>query len=610
MPGSGANYPPIADHALIGDCHSAALVSTGGTIDWCCLPRFDSPSVFGALLDSTKGGRWDLDALQTQEVRRRYLEGTLVLETTLATSTGEAIVTDLFSMREGGRSRPRRELLRFVHGARGRVEFSTLIAPRFDYGETSPWVREHEGGVFSLVGSSNGLVIWSDVHLRMDGEHALRAEFAVETGEQRSFSLRFEPPEDLVPEGATAAALDAHRAETIDWWQGWSDAARIEGPRGAGALRSAIVLKAMTYAPSGAMIAAPTTSLPESSGGSRNWDYRYSWIRDSTFAVRALDELGFGDEANGFRRFIERSAAGNAHELQVLYGVGGERRLPEVALDHLEGYAGARPVRVGNRAAGQFQLDIFGELMDLAWEWHLRGHSPRGDYWRFLKGIVEEVERRWREPDRGIWEIRGDPQQFVHSKMMCWVALDRAIKLTDGADVDGDAAVERWVETREEIRSRIEGEGYDHGRGVFRRAFGSDELDAALLLLPQFGFVGYTDPRMLRTADAISDDLSREGLISRYVASDGLDGNEGTFIACTFWLAECFARQGKDEEALTVFQRAESTANDLGLFAEEFDPERGEMLGNFPQGLTHLAHIGAAAALAGREPADRTSPNH
>ncbi len=597
-----AAYPPIADRAFIGDCHAGALVRSDGTIDWCCLPRFDSPSVFGALLDARRGGHWSLGASEPREVSRRYLEGTLVLETTVRTSGGEATVTDLFSMREGGRMRPRRELLRLIEGVRGRVEFRTAICPRFDYGQTSPWVRAHGGGVHSMVGSSNGLVIWSDVELRLEGEHDLVATFEVGPGDRLSFSSRFERPEDIEQaEGSTSERSHAHRRETVDWWRDWSSAGRIKGSHGPGALRSAIVLKAMTYAPTGAMIAAPTTSLPESKGGVRNWDYRYSWVRDSSFAVRALDELGFGDEANGFRRFVERSAAGNARELQVLYGVGGERRLPELELDHLHGYEGSRPVRIGNQASGQFQLDIFGELMDLAWEWHVRGHPPEGDYWRFLKSVVHQVETGWEEPDRGIWEIRGEPQHFVHSKMMCWVALDRAIRLAREAGLDGDVPLERWGELRERIRAQIETDGFDDRRGVFRRSFGSDELDAALLLLPQYGFVEYPDPRMLRTADAIRDELSEGGLTMRYRASDGLEDGEGVFVACTFWLAECLARQGRSEESLAFFERAERTANDLGLFSEEFDPEHEEMLGNFPQGLTHLAHIGAAAALAGRD---------
>ncbi|HZD16816.1 MAG TPA: glycoside hydrolase family 15 protein, partial [Actinomycetota bacterium] len=596
MEADPAVYPPIADHGMIGDCHTAALIRSDGTIDWCCLPRFDSASVFGCLLDAAKGGGWSLEATgDRRTVRRRYLDDSLVLETAVETSDGAARIIDFFPMRVGGRRRPRRMLMRIVEGIRGSVRFRTRLAPRFDYGNTLPWIREHTRGVHSAVGSSNGLVIWADIELQHEDDHALAGGFTVDAGERRHLAARFQRPEEIVePRGPSGAELDGFLEETLDWWRAWSSKGGLEGPDGPGAMRSAIVLKALTHAPTGAMVAAPTTSLPEAPGGERNWDYRYSWIRDSSFAVRVLDELGLGAEAEGFRRFVERSAAGSVHQLQVLYGVGGERWLPELTIDHLSGYRGARPVRVGNRAARQLQLDIFGELVDVAWEWHLRGHSPTADYWRFLRGIVDEVAKGWSKPDRGIWEVRGRPQHFVHSKMMCWVALDRAVRLAQETDLDDGALVERWTAVRDEIRARIETDGYDERRGVFRRAFGSDELDAALLLLPEYRFVAYDDPRMIRTVDALREELERDGLTHRYRAEDGLPGDEGVFLACTFWLAECLARQGRLDEARTAFDRACSTANDVGLFGEEFDPARGETLGNFPQGLTHLAHIGAA----------------
>jgi len=350
----------------------------------------------------------------------------------------------------------------------------------------------------------------------------------------------------------------------------------------------------LSNAPSGAIAAAATTSLPETPGGSRNWDYRYSWVRDSAFTVRALSELGYLREADGFRRFIERSCAGSAEELQILFGVGGERRLHEYEIEELEGYRQARPVRIGNAAETQLQLDVYGELLDLAWRWHERGHSPDDDYWEFLVELVDAACRQWRNPDRGIWEMRGKPRHFVLSKAMCWVAVDRGIRLAE--DLNRQAPLDSWRQNRDQIRAAIEAQGYDEKRGVFVQAFDSPAMDASLLLLPIFGFISAGDERMQRTIAEIRKELSEDGLLRRY-RSDDLDGEEGVFLACSFWLAECLANQGQVAEARQVFQAASATANDLGLFSEEFDPNRQEMLGNFPQGLTHLSLIAAAVAL-------------
>jgi len=360
-------------------------------------------------------------------------------------------------------------------------------------------------------------------------------------------------------------------------------------------VRSATVLKALTQATTGAIAAAATTSLPEAPGGSRNWDYRASWVRDSVFALRSLAELGYTAEADGFRRFIQRSAAGSAEELQIMYGLGGERRLVELTLDDLEGYGGARPVRIGNAATRQHQHDAYGELLDLAWAWHRQGRSPDADTWRFLVELVNQAAERWTTPDRGIWELRGQALHLVHSKVMCWVALDRGLRLA--AELGFPAPVGRWTRTRTAIRAAVERHGYDPGRGVFTQAFDRHELDAALLLLPSVGFLAWDEPRMLRTVDAIRRELEVDGLLLRYRAPDGLEGTEGAFVACTFWLAECLARQGRTAEARAAFTRASATANDLGLFAEEFHAASGTLLGNFPQALTHLSHIAAAVAL-------------
>jgi GH15 family glucan-1,4-alpha-glucosidase len=360
-------------------------------------------------------------------------------------------------------------------------------------------------------------------------------------------------------------------------------------------LRSATVLKALTQARTGAIAAAATTSLPEAPAGPRNWDYRASWVRDSVFALRSLAELGYTAEADGFRRFVQRSAAGSAQELQIMYGLGGERRLVELTLD-LEGYGGARPVRIGNAAAHQHQHDVYGELLDLAWAWHQRGKTPGADDWRFLSELVNAAADCWTTPDHGIWELRGHPRHLVHSKVMCWVALDRGLRLA--TDLGFPAPVERWTAGRAAIRATVERRGYDPARGVFTQAFDRPELDAALLLLPAVGFVAWDDPRMLRTVEAVRRELEVDGLLWRYRAPDGLEGAEGAFVACTFWLAECLARQGRAAQARAAFARASATANDLGLFAEEFDPATGALLGNFPQALTHLSHITAAVALA------------
>lgn len=359
-------------------------------------------------------------------------------------------------------------------------------------------------------------------------------------------------------------------------------------------LRSAIVLKGLTNSPSGAIAAAATTSLPETPGGTRNWDYRFSWVRDSSFTVHTLAELGYTKEAEGFRRFVERSCAGSAKELQILFGMGGERHLLEYELSHLEGYRGAQPVRVGNAAAEQVQLDVYGELLDLAWRWHLRGASPDDDYWEFLVELVDAATKRWRNPDQGIWEIRGHPQHFVLSKAMCWVAIDRGIRLAK--DLDRKAPLDWWQENLKELRTTIENQGYDSHRGVFVQAFDNQVMDSSLLLMPIFGFVDFTDDRMIRTVAAIREDLEDDGLLRRY-QKDDLEGREGVFLACTFWLAECLAFQGQSGEAGKVFRRAAATANDLGLFSEEYAAKTGEMLGNYPQGLTHLSLIAAAVAM-------------
>jgi GH15 family glucan-1,4-alpha-glucosidase len=593
-------YRPIGDYAFISDCHSVALVSRDGSIDWCCMPRVDSASIFGRLLDADRGGFCSIRTTGDAQASRRYAGDSLVLETTFRSSSGEARLLDCFTMHEGGADKPYRQLLRVVEGLRGWLELEFRAVVRFDYGQVKPWVKRRGIGVYSAIGGNDGLLLRSDVDLERVEEHDLAASFAIRAGQRTHFSLEYLPAQDLdrpglrVPE---ASELGARLDATLSWWRRWSERIHFASPDAPAARRSAIVLKGLQNAPTGAIAAAPTTSLPESRDGERNWDYRFSWVRDSAFTVRSLAALGADAEADGFRRFIERSAAGSTESLQIAYGVSGERRLTELHLDDLAGYRGVGPVRVGNAAAKQSQLDVYGELLDLAWRWHQRGRSPDDDYWRFLLELVDTAAERWQEPDRGLWELRGEPRHFVHSKVLCWVALDRGLKLAE--ECLRQAPTRRWAKVRKEIREAVEHDGYDHDRGVFVQAFGSTALDAALLLLPSVDFVAYDDPRMLRTAEAIRTELDDgNGLVLRYRNDDNLRGQEGAFLTCSFWLAECLARQGRVQEARELFDHVSSCGSDLGLFSEEYDSRSGELLGNFPQGLSHLSHIAAAVALA------------
>jgi GH15 family glucan-1,4-alpha-glucosidase len=620
-PPARGGYPPIGDYGLIGDGHTAALVSRAGSIDWACLPHLHSASVFGRLLDWNLGGWCAISPSgDGYQVTRRYLDRTLVLETSFTTSSGTVRLTDCFPVHQGGARHPGREILRVVDGIHGVVALRVVVAPRFDYGQLAPWIRGHGPGRFSAVGGDQGLLVTSDLPLARQ-QRTLVGEVSVRAGQRRRLALTFAWPHQLdstLPRTRPAAAdrtwageCDRRLRATVAWWRGWSAQARpqlVAGLHRGGLLRSAIVLKALTNPRTGAIAAAPTTSLPEQLGGQRNWDYRYSWLRDAALTLRALQPLGFTGEAEGFARFVQRSAAGRAGDLQVLYGISGERRLAEQTLEHLEGYRRSLPVRVGNAASGQLQLDVYGELMQLPWR--LGGHGrPEGDglrlvpddrddqqaRWAFLVSVVEVAATRWREPDSGIWELRGAPRHLVHSKVACWAALDRGLRLA--AWTGRPAPLRRWRRIRDQIRTAVQRDGYDRQRGIFTQAFGSGKLDAALLQLPVLGFVGWRDPRMLRTSDAIAATLGRDGLVRRYRLDDGLGGGEGAFVACTFWLAECLARQGRLEQARTWFARATATANDLGLFAEQVDPRSGELLGNFPQGLSHLAHLAATVAL-------------
>ena len=603
-------YPPIADYGLIGDCQTAALVSRDGSIDWCCLPRFDSGATFGRLLDWERGGFFSIvpkAGEQDPRVDRAYLEGTLVLETTFHVEGGETRLTDCLVLPRGGPAGDPPCILRTLEGVRGSISFEIQIAPRFDYGDVDPWVRHHGRGIFTAVGGDDGLVITSDAELEQD-EHRLKAHCEVHAGERIRTRVAFADPAALSSEGPSppgAEQLDEAIEDTIAFWRAWSGSLSVDGEALPEARRSAIVLKGLTYNHTGALVAAATTSLPETQGGLRNWDYRYSWIRDSALAVRSLADLGAEEEVDSCRQFMERSSAGNAEDLQILYGIGGERRLDELELE-LDGYQGARPVRIGNGAADQLQLDAPGQLVEQSWHAYERGTEPDDDYWRFIVDLAEMAAERWREPDRGIWEWRGDPLHFTHSKVLCWVAIERALQLAESCM--RKAPERRWRKTRDEIRKAIESRGYDKNRGVFVRAFDDDALDGALLRLPALGFVPYEDERMTRTVDAIRGELGDDGLIRRYDVDDGLPGREGAFLACSFWLVEVLAHQSRPQEAQEVFDQAMRGANDLGLFSEEYDPRSAAMLGNFPQALTHLSHIEAALALRDESQSRKTVP--
>jgi len=600
------DYPSIADYAFIGDCHASALVARDGSIDWCCLPRMDVGSCFGRLLDRRQGGFCSIAPTQSRRSpARRYLDDTLVLETTHATRGAQARVLDLVPVHARNPARPLNQLLRIIEGDRGTLELVVRIEPRFDYGLSTPLVRQERTGVFTAMAGNDALVISGDLELEFDGHDRLVARHHIRAGERVRLSLVWTPPEEVdrgPVEPVQPEEIDRRVDQTIAWWRKWARRTRFDGPDLAGITRSAIVLKALTNAPTGAIAAAATTSLPESPTGGRTWDYRFSWVRDSTYSARCLADLGHEAEADEFRAFIQRSAAGSVDDLQIVYGIGGERRMPAVEIPELEGWRGRGPVRVGNDAATQMQNDVYGELLNLAWRWHQRGHSPDDDLWRFLVALVDRAAECWLQPDRGMWEWQGRPQHFVHSKAMCWSALDRGIALAD--DSQRRAPVRRWGAMRKKIRNAIERHGYDRKRGIFVQTFDGRELDAALLLLPVVEFVAWDDERMVRTADAVRDKLDDDGLLRRYRRADGLKGREGAFLAAGFWLAECLAWQGRTQEARAVFDRSTAAGNDLGLFSEEFDTTAGEPAGNFPQALTHLAQIGAALALNACQAAD------
>jgi GH15 family glucan-1,4-alpha-glucosidase len=583
---------PIEDYALIGDTHTAALVSRAGSIDWLCLPRFDSPACFAALLGDERHGRWLLaPAGQAREVRRRYIGDTLVLETEHRTDDGVVRVLDCMPPRQQDP-----DVTRVVEGVRGRVPMRMELTIRFDYGSIVPWVRK-EGGALHAVGGPDS--VWLRTPVPVHGENWTSvAEFTVAEGERVPFMLTWHASHKRAPR-----RIDPIQAvdDTQAWWAEWASRLAYQGDWQDAVIRSLLTLKALTYAPTGGIVAAPTSSLPEALGGLRNWDYRYCWLRDSTFTLSALMLAGLSEEAKAWREWLLRAVAGQPQQMQILYGVAGERRVTEQELAWLPGYQGARPVRVGNAAVGQFQLDVYGEVMDTLHLGRRIGLESDEPAWDLQRALLEFLESNWREPDEGIWEIRGPRRHFTHSKVMAWVALDRAVKAVELAGLDGP--VERWRALSREIHDEVCREGYDDERDTFVQSYGDQRLDASLLLIPLVGFLPATDPRIKGTVAAIQRELLVDGLVLRYhpegsQAVDGLPPGEGTFLACSFWLADNLAMMGRHDEAAAIFERLLALRNDVGLLAEEFDPHLGRQLGNFPQAFSHVALVNSARNLS------------
>ena len=582
----------IEDYALLGDTNTVALVGTSGSIDWLCLPRFDAPACFASLLGTEENGFWGVAPRdEVTGTRRRYRGPTLVLETELETARGAVRLVDCMPPR-----RTHSRMARVVEGVRGEVAMRMSFAPRFDYGRVRPWVSRTGDGVVSAVAGPDALELRSDVPVGGD-ELRQTAEFTVAAGQRVGFLLTYHPSWEAPPSPVEPASTVA---ETEAWWRQWSGRSTYRGSWTREVERSLITLKALTYEPTGGIVAAATTSLPEFLGGVRNWDYRYCWLRDAAFTLDALMLAGYVDEAARWRDWALRAIAGDPEDLQIMYGLGGERRLVEHELAWLPGYEQSRPVRIGNAASGQRQLDVYGEVVDTMFRARGLGMTPVPAGWPMLCRVIEWVEAHWREPDEGLWEVRGPRRHFVHSKVMAWVAADRMVRSIEESGLDGP--LERLKQMRAEIHADVCREGYDAGRNTFTQYYGSTQLDAALLLIPLVGFLPPADPRVVGTVEAVQRELVRDGFVMRYIpdehAADGLPPGEGAFLACSFWLVNALALIGRRPEAEALFHRLLAVQNDVGLFAEEYDPVQKRLVGNFPQAFTHLALIASAKALS------------
>jgi len=586
---------PIEDYALIGDTRTAALVGKDGSIDWLCLPRFDSAACFAALLGEPRHGRWLIaPANPVRRVTRRYRPGTLVLETEFTTDTGVVRIVDCMPP---GELVP--NVLRLVEGISGDVPMRLELIIRFDYGWVVPWVRKVEGTLVAIAGP-DALSLHTPAHVHGEDLTSV-AEFSVKPGQQVPFVLSWFPSHEPAPEDLDVSGLieDAER-----WWRKWSDHCTYQGEWREAVETSLITLKALTYLPTGGIVAAPTTSLPEAIGGVRNWDYRYCWLRDATFTLYALMLGGYVEEAASWRDWLLRAVAGSPEQLQIMYGVSGERRLDEHTLDWLPGYEGSTPVRIGNRAVRQRQLDVYGEVNDALYQARKAGIEPDPFAWSIQRQLLEFLSEAWRQPDEGIWEVRGPRQHFTHSKMMAWVALDRAVKSVERFRLEGP--VDRWRQIRDAIHAEVCAKGFDPGLGAFTQAYGSRSLDGSLLMMPLVGFLPPTDARVIGTVRAIERDLVEDGFVLRYrthETNDGLPPGEGVFLACSFWLADNYAMMGRTQEARALFERLLSLRNDVGLLAEEYDPASRRLLGNFPQAFSHVGLVNTAYNLTPRQAA-------
>ena len=579
----------IEDYALIGDCQTAALVARDGSIDWLCLPRFDSGACFAALLGTPEHGRWLIAPVGgVRKVNRRYRPGTLVLETVFETEDGEVAVIDFMLPRS---QVP--ELIRVVEGRRGRVPMHLELVIRFDYGSIMPWVRHLDRGLSAIAGPDR---IRLRTGVELHGiDYRTVAEFAVAEGQREIFELAWHPTH--LPEPREFDVLRALE-ETEQWWRDWSARCPDEGEWTEAVARSLITLKALTYAPTGGLVAAATTSLPEQLGGVRNWDYRYCWLRDATFTLMALLHAGYVEEARAWREWLLRAVAGEPSKIQIMYGLAGERRLTEMELPWLPGYEGSGPVRLGNAASQQFQLDVYGEVLDAMHQGFRHGLKPTEDSRRVALGLLDFLESNWDQPDEGIWEVRGKRRHFTHSRMMAWVAFDRAVRVVEWLGVE--APLQRWRSLRDEIHAQVCREGYDAEVGAFVQFYGSRRLDASLLMMPLVGFLPPHDVRVRGTIEAIERDLVTDGFVHRYAPEpevDGLPAGEGVFLLCTFWLADCLALMDRHADARRTFERLLSVRNDVGLLSEMYDPARGRLLGNFPQAFSHVGLVNTALSL-------------
>ncbi|MDB6140270.1 MAG: glycoside hydrolase family 15 protein [Verrucomicrobiaceae bacterium] len=581
----------IEDYGFLSDTECAALVGKDGSIDWLCMPRFDSPACFSKLLGKEENGFWKIAPSGPHRfVGRQYRDGSLVLETNFETDDGAVRVIDCMPPRD---AHP--DVVRMVEGVRGRVAMELKLVIRFDYGQAVPWVRRCDGGVRAVAGP-DALTLCTEVETL--GENlATVARFTVEEGQRIGFILTWHPSHEPTPKTPGA---EEQLACTEKFWKEWSDRCGCAGEWAAEQKRSLTVLKGLTYAPTGGVLAAATTSLPEKLGGVRNWDYRYCWLRDATFTLYALLNAGYTEEAGAWRDWLLRAVAGSADQMQIMYGVAGERRLNEFELPHLAGYENSRPVRIGNAASGQFQLDVYGELMDAMHQARRKGLDANSDSWSLEKHLLDYVMRHWNEEDEGIWEVRGSRRHFTHSKIMAWVAVDRAVKAVENFGLEGDA--KKWRLVRDQIHREVCARGFNAGQGAFTQYFGSDKLDASVLMIPLVGFLPASDPRVRGTIETIARELVSDGFVMRYrpgecTSVDGLPPGEGAFLPCSFWLADCLHLIGRCDDARELFLRLLGVRNDLGLISEEYDPKEKRLLGNFPQAFSHVGLINTARNL-------------